>query len=96
MSENLKNSIERLVVTCRDDCITADVLSGFPQCISSNGGQTSISSLKQSRDLEEKQIISDAYRGTGNTRKAAEILGISQSSVVKKMKKYGINIKKHC
>lgn len=92
----LENTIERSVVTCRDDCITVDVLSSFPQCIPLNSGHTSISSLKQNRDFEDKQIISDAYRSTGSTRKAAEMLGISQSSVEKKMKKYGINIKNHC
>lgn len=85
----LENTIERLVVTCRDDCINLDSLRGFSQGFVLSGC-TSLSVLKQTREQEERQLILDAYRQTASTRKAAEILGISQSSVVKKMKKYGI------
>lgn len=85
----LENTIERLVVTCRDDCINLDSLHGF-----SHGfvlkNCASLTSLKENREHEERQLILDAYRQTGSTRKTAEILGISQSSVVKKMKKYAI------
>jgi PAS domain S-box-containing protein len=88
----LENTIERAVVTCREDCITTEALSGFPHCLVVNK-RPSISSLRQIRDTEEKQLIVEAYRSTGSTRGAAETLGISQSSVVKKMKKYGISAK---
>jgi PAS domain S-box-containing protein len=85
----LENTIERLVVTCRDDCINLDSLRGFSQnFVLSSCDRLSL--LKESRDQEERQLILDAYRQAGSTRKAAEILGISQSSVVKKMKKYDI------
>jgi len=85
----LENTIERLVVTCRDDCINLDSLRGFSQNFVLSSCER-LSSLKESRDQEERQLILDAYRQAGSTRKAAEILGISQSSVVKKMKKYDI------
>ena len=85
----LENTIERLVVTCRDDCINLDSLHGFSHgfVLSSCA---SLPLLKETREQEEKQLVMDAYRQTGSTRKASELLGISQSSVVKKMKKYGI------
>lgn len=86
----LENTIERLVVTCRSDCITLDCLHGF-----SHGfvlmSCASLTGLKESRALEERQLLLNAYRRTRSTRKTAEILGISQSSVVKKMKKYDIH-----
>jgi PAS domain S-box-containing protein len=85
----LENTVERLVVTCRDDCINLDSLHGFSQSFALSSC-ASLSLLKEARDQEEKQLIADAYDQTGSTRKTAEILGISQSSVVKKMKKYGI------
>ncbi len=85
----LENTIERLVVTCRDDCINLDSLHGFSQSfVVSSCARLSL--LKNSREQEERQLILDAYFETGSTRKAWEILGIRESSVVKKMKKYGI------
>ncbi|MBF0527793.1 MAG: sigma 54-interacting transcriptional regulator [Deltaproteobacteria bacterium] len=85
----LENTIERLVVTCRDDCINLDSLHGFSHNFALSSC-ASLSLLKVSREQEERQLVLDAYRQGGSTRKASEILGISQSSVVKKMKKYGI------
>lgn len=85
----LENTVERLVVTCRDDCINLDSLHGFSQSFALSSC-ASLSLLKETRDQEERQLIMDAYNQTGSTRKTAEVLGISQSSVVKKMKKYGI------
>ncbi len=85
----LENTIERAVVSCRDDCINLD-------CVRESGSRymfnscTSLSSLKQSREREEKRALEEAYERTQSTRKTAEMLGISQPSVVKKMKKYGI------
>jgi PAS domain S-box-containing protein len=85
----LENTVERLVVTCRDDCINLDSLHGFSQSFALSSC-ASLSVLRETRDQEERQLIMDAYEQTGSTRKSAELLGISQSSVVKKMKKYGI------
>lgn len=86
----LENTIERLVVTCRDDCINLDSLHGFSQSFMvSNRARLSL--LNKTREQEERQLVLDAYLQTGSTRKAAKELGISQSSVVKKMKKYGIS-----
>jgi transcriptional regulator with PAS, ATPase and Fis domain len=48
--------------------------------------------LKKSLNNIEKEMIRHAYEQSGCTRKAALLLGINQSTVVKKMKKYGLNI----
>jgi PAS domain S-box-containing protein len=84
----LENTIERAVVTCRNDCINLDCFSLAP--CSEPTKCRDISMLKQNKAQEEKQLIVETYRRTHSTRKTAQVLGISQSSVVKKMKKYGI------
>jgi transcriptional regulator with PAS, ATPase and Fis domain len=48
--------------------------------------------LKETYEREERQALLDAYRQTGSTRKTAGILRVSQPTVVKKMKKYGIAV----
>ena len=53
-------------------------------------GCPSLPSLRELYEREERQALLDAYRQTGSTRKTAVLLDISQSTVVKKMRKYGI------
>lgn len=88
----LENAVERAVVTCLDDCINLDTFSDIPnrRCFDR---RASVTSLKETRENKEKQVIVEAYRSTGSTRKTAKLLGISQSAVVKKMQKYGIGKK---
>ncbi|MDA8212902.1 MAG: sigma 54-interacting transcriptional regulator [Clostridia bacterium] len=84
----LENTIERWVVTCRDDCI--ELVSGIPDSMAEQGGQD-LTLLKTALEREEKRLITQAYHKFRSTRKAAASLGISQSSIVKKMTKYGID-----
>lgn len=92
----LENTIERLVVTSIDDCIGVDSFklnsSDKLNNINYKSSLTKKASLKAILEEKEKQIICDTYKETRSTRKAAEVLGISQSSVVKKMKKYNISV----
>ncbi|MHB8202917.1 MAG: sigma-54 interaction domain-containing protein [Desulfomonilaceae bacterium] len=88
----LENAVERAVVTSLDDCMNLDAFSNIPnrRCFDGRAGLTS---LRQTREKQENQVIAEAYRNTGSTRKTAKLLGISQSAVVKKMQKYGISKK---
>lgn len=83
----LENIIERMVVTSRMECILLENLSGIPlsATIPDHQSQTS---LKEVLEREESRIISEAYRKLKSTRKASAALGISQSSLVKKLNKY--------
>ncbi|WP_407314096.1 sigma 54-interacting transcriptional regulator [Desulfosporosinus sp. SB140] len=91
----LENTIERLVVTYREDCIGIDALAET-SLVSSQPSSKTIASFKDIASLqayvesEERRLIAEAYRATGSTRKAASVLKISQSCMVKKMKKYKI------
>ncbi|WP_240983284.1 sigma 54-interacting transcriptional regulator [Acididesulfobacillus acetoxydans] len=49
-------------------------------------------SLPQYLKEEERRLISEAYAVAGSTRKAAALLKISQSSLVKKMQKYRVRV----
>lgn len=101
----LENVIERCVVTSMGKTINAGDLptvvrnswynpssASLPpapqQGIGSKpaGISDQIGFLKQM----ERSILEDALRVGGSTRKAAELLGISQSSVVRKCKKLGV------
>ncbi|SHN80342.1 sigma 54-interacting transcriptional regulator [Desulfitobacterium chlororespirans] len=87
----LENTIERLVVTSMDDCITKDSLAEI-KSIDLNPAKNQLTSLKAFLEKEESRMLEEAYRMMGSTRKAAAMLGISQSNMVKKMKKYGIEV----
>ena len=88
----LENTIERLVVTSRGECILPENLAGIPAASADTGKQPK-TSLKIALESEEKQIINEVYRKFKSTRKAAAVLGISQSSLVKKLNKYSIHNK---
>ena len=89
----LENIIERLVVTIDKDLIEK---SDLPSFFSNQDYQTvqidQVLPLKKSIDNLEKQLLGKVYEIHKNTYKVAEVLGISQSSVVRKLKKYKINI----
>jgi len=89
----LKNIIERLVITTSDNVITIDHLPGFivehtkpPSNINING----IIKLKDAVREVEKQIIQKAFAKYRTTRKVARALGVSQPTIVRKIKKYRI------
>ncbi|MDP1992973.1 MAG: sigma 54-interacting transcriptional regulator, partial [Syntrophales bacterium] len=87
----LENTIERLVVTSRGECILPENLAGIPAA--AEPGKQANTSLKSAIESEEKLIISEAYKKFKSTRKAAAVLGISQSSLVKKLNRYSIHNK---
>lgn len=90
----LENMIERLIVTAKTDVIDIDDLSdqitqesqGIDHSITSLNGQN----LPDYLEKIEKQLIGEAKKEYGSTRKAARALGITQSSYVRRLKKYNL------
>lgn len=80
----LENMIERLVVTSEQDEIT---WSDLP-FISEQPDLTESYSLKKILEDVERKIILEKIAMYKTTRKAARALGISQSTIVKKLQKY--------
>jgi len=101
----LENLIERLVVLTPGDEITTgdlpDEIAGekeeeasrregrgrTPVPPRAGGGRTT---LKEAVGDTEEHLLRDALARGGSTRGAAALLGVHQSTVVRKMKKYGI------
>lgn len=82
----LKNLIERLVVMTQEDVIMPEHLpQEFRYPHPSQNGKRTLKSLLESF---EREIILDALNRYGSTYKAARALGISQSTMDRKARKY--------
>ncbi len=78
----LENVVERLIVTSKDN--TLETMDTMLQPGSTQGeGMQSLASLVQSY---EDEILTEAWRRYGTTRRLAKALGISQSAAVRKLK----------
>ena len=90
----LKNLVERLVVIGNEDLITREQIFGLdidalPAALPSfPAGKQML--LKDAVEAVEKQLISTALAEKGSTRKAAEWLGVSQPTIIRKAKRYGV------
>ncbi len=98
----LENTIERLIVTVRDEVITIEHLhSEFSSEITINEfnqGKFFDNSIVISHDFNikkavanlEKKLLKKAKEKATTTRKMASLLGVSQPTVVRKLKKYNL------
>lgn len=93
----LENLIERLVVSCPEESIGIDnhVLTDY---LSLNGEKVTsvvvngMTSLREGRDIVERELILKALRELGSGRSAARVLGVDHSTIARKAKKYGIDL----
>jgi len=98
----LENTIQRLMIGAKGDMIHifdvmhelhADVLTDvdtdFEAMVERASGTGEVA-LQDMVDNFEKKIIEYACEKYGSTRKAAKAIGISQTQLVRKKKKYGI------
>ncbi|AYO31030.1 MAG: hypothetical protein PWR06_37 [Thermoanaerobacteraceae bacterium] len=87
----LENLIERLVVTSERNCITIQELPEFIrgkkpplQKITVEG----IMPLKKAQDLVEQQLLELAVKQCNTTYEMAELLGVNQSTIVRKLQRF--------
>lgn len=91
----LENIVERLVIVGNEPTITAEQVgyimdASSPDFVDANAvNQTS--SLKDAVDALERQMITEALHTHKSTYKAADALGTSQSTIVRKMRLLGIS-----
>lgn len=91
----LENVIERMVVMTNEMEIQSQHL---PLIIRNNVNSevnvvfSDTVSLKSAVEQLEKQLIKQALKKYGSTRKAAKVLKVDQSTIVRKSKKYNIDI----
>lgn len=90
----LENTVERLVITSESPFITADQLS--PRIGADSCEYRSRVEVHQIMDLEsavqevEHRLIQMAMENSSSEEQAADLLGVSQSTISRKIKKYGI------
>ncbi|MEG2638864.1 MAG: Fis family transcriptional regulator, partial [Clostridiales bacterium] len=88
------HTIERLIITAENDIITVDDLMEVlysDSLISGNIICNGILPLKEARIELETILVKGAYEKLGTTYKAAEALGINQSTVVRILKRLKTN-----
>ncbi len=90
----LQNIVERLVITTKNTVIHPDNLPSFIH--EAAGGIESLSastgkSLNEVLALAEREILLKAQQQYRTTREIAKALGISQPTVVRKLRKYSIS-----
>ena len=92
----LENYIERLVIICNSDIITEnDLPNSFLEEICGNEILPVLPkdamSLKEVKEITEKQMIIEACKNSKSTRQLARLFGVNQSTIVRKLKKYNID-----
>lgn len=88
----LENTIERLAVITGTDAIDAsDIINVLPDQSYIPSAANSGLTLTQILERVEKEVLQKALAEHVTTRRMAEALGIDQSTVVKKLKKYQIH-----
>ncbi|MEI3605032.1 sigma 54-interacting transcriptional regulator [Pseudogracilibacillus sp. SE30717A] len=87
----LENMIERLIVTAKTETIDIhDITDQILHEPEEMGYTLNGRSLTEYLDSIEKQLIEKAKKEHGSTRKAAQSLGLTQSSYVRRLKKYDL------
>lgn len=88
----LQSIIQSLVTLSAGEIIQPDDLPAYMRDAESSAVRRNAprQSMTSAVEALEKSLLQDALDETGSTYKAARRLGISQSSVVRKAKKYGI------
>jgi TyrR family helix-turn-helix protein len=90
----LENLIERLVITTKSNVIT---FGHIPRYILEDSKLSDIRSLpknmtlKEALETTEKQILTSAVEKYKTTRQIAKALRVNQSTIVRKLNKYGIS-----
>jgi DNA-binding NtrC family response regulator len=91
----LMNVCERLVVMSDTEVID---LQDLPHQLASHSDEASLTTtgwpqemtLEQILESVERTVLADAVKEHGNQYRVADFLGINQSTVARKLKKYGL------
>ncbi|RJS50169.1 helix-turn-helix domain-containing protein [Bacillus sp. PK3_68] len=83
----LQNTIERFVITGQDISLTADHPLSNEVIMNTN---RKFPQLFDYLDKVEQQLLLEAKTKSKNTREMAKILGVNQSTIVRKLKKYNL------
>lgn len=94
----LKNIVERLIIMCIDDVLSTKHLFTKYFSFEMEEEDSNIVTIKGIPKLAdavsetEKIIVTRALEAAGSTRKAAELIGVSQSTIMRKIQDYDIHV----
>jgi len=86
----LENTLERLVVLTSEDEIRQEHLPDYLQNQQYPKAGEGITTLKDAVASVECKLLREAYRKYGTTRAMAKALAVNQSTIVRKMRQYGL------
>ena len=95
----LENVIHRLVISCKDvvisgeqvdDILNENAYGDLIVSVKKNFNRSDHMDFHQLMEQQEKQIIEYALKKEGTTRKAAELLGLPQTTFARKKLKHGL------
>lgn len=86
----LVNLTERLVVTTESLYIEENALPAFLTATGGLADKKELPYLEEALNSVEKELLEEAYKKYANSYKMAEALGVNQSTIIRKLKKYGI------
>jgi len=88
----LKNTIERMVIVRNNEYLQILDLPWFnEETTAEYEPDKTEASLNEAMDDFEKKILSEAMKKYGSTRKMADVLKVDQATIVRKIKKHGLN-----
>jgi PAS domain S-box len=88
----LQNTVEQLIVTCPESIVTTSQLVKEQPDDTSVIQVSSIMPLKEASSEVERQILNLALKQTHNTYDLGKLLGVNQSTVVRKLQRLGIAV----
>jgi len=89
----LQNIIERLAIVSETELITLrDIPDSYRSKVDGFDGNEigNTPSLKEVNEAAERRLLESVIRSNKSSRKAAQELGISQATLLRKARKYGI------
>jgi len=87
----LRNLIERLVVTTKHELINISDLTNWTKLAPALiADADEVRPMQEALEATERKMLMAAFQRCSTTYEAAKLLGISQASVVRKAKKFGI------
>lgn len=89
----LSNLVERLILTVTSQTITIDDLPHEYKAVegaASSPSFTKMVTLKEAVEIAERELLALAVKQFSSTYRMAEVLGTSQPTIVRKLKKYNL------
>jgi DNA-binding NtrC family response regulator len=86
----LENALERAIVTCKTECLTADDLAFLRRAPEPPRAAGALPEGLTLQDLEKRYIALTLDRSSGNVKAAAAALGIDRSTLYEKIRRYEI------